>query len=237
MDEKQNLTEWTQAYYQNFKPIPYTEIRQNPENQDEWQVRRSLNYAYKQRGSVVTKRGGSLIKIQKTFTNKNKKEIPTTWYQFIRVKNSRNEKQKKYWLHTVIRHSYPSLIPNGYNTKDFPVIDHLDRNGLNNKLENLKASDQSMNGQNKLGRGISKYKGVSFCKNRPNKPWKTQVVFKDFRKRKTFVTEIEAAIHYDIETLKIFQLHNAGTPLLNFPEKLEEYLDTIKNKGQLELKF
>ena len=35
----------------------------------------------------------------------------------------------------------------------------------------------------------------------------------------------------------MFQLHNAGTPLLNFPEKLEEYLDTIKNKGQLELKF
>ena len=43
--------------------------------------------------------------------------------------------------------------------------------------------------------------------------------------------------YYDLEILKMFQLHNAGTPLLNFPEKLEEYLNTIKNKGQLELKF
>tara|TARA_Y100000401_G_scaffold114945_1_gene117762 strand:- start:885 stop:1592 length:708 start_codon:yes stop_codon:yes gene_type:complete len=235
MDEKQNLTEWTQAYYRGFKPIPYVEIRQNPENQDEWQVRRSLNFAYKHRNSMVTKRAGKLISVSKTHTGKDKNGNHCAWYQYFQLFNL--QKRRKYWLHTVIRHTYPSLIPNGYNAKDFPVIDHLDRNGLNNKLENLKASDQSMNGQNKLGRGISKYKGVSFCKNRPNKPWKTQVVFKDFRKRKTFVTEIEAAIHYDIETLKIFQLHNAGTPLLNFPEKLEEYLDTIKNKGQLELKF
>ena len=54
---------------------------------------------------------------------------------------------------------------------------------------------------------------------------------------KTFETEIGAATYYDEEIIKMFQLHNAGTPLLNFPEKLEEYLDTIKNKGQLELKF
>jgi len=237
MDEKQNLTEWTQAYYRNFKPIPYKEIRQNPENQDEWQVRRSLNFAYKLRNSMVTKCAGKLVKICKTFTNKGKNGIHSNWYQLIRVKPSRNEKQKKYWLHTVIRHTYPSLIPNGYNTKDFPVIDHLDRNGLNNKLENLKASDRAMNSQNKLGQGTSKYKGVSFRKDRPSKPWRTQVKFKGIKKIKNFETEIEAAIYYDQEIIKMFQLHNAGTPLLNFPEKLEEYLDTVKNKGQLELKF
>ncbi len=58
-----------------------------------------------------------------------------------------------------------------------------------------------------------------------------------FKKFKNFETEIEAAIYYDEEIIKMFQLHNVGTPLLNFPEKLEEYLDTLKNKGQLELKF
>ena len=237
MDEKRDLTEWTQAYYHNFKLVPYTEIRQNPENQDEWQIRRSLNYSFKRGKALVTSYAGKLIKIQKTFTNKDKNGVRNTWYQYVRVKASRNEKLKKYWLHTIIRHTYPSLILNGYNTKDFPVIDHLDRNGLNNKLENLKASDQSMNRQNTGPWGISKYKGVSFIKNSRTKPWYAQVKAKGVRKGKTFETEIEAATYYDEEIIKMFQLHNAGTPLLNFPEKLEEYLDTIKNKGQLELKF
>ena len=94
-----------------------------------------------------------------------------------------------------------------------------------------------MNRQNTGPWGISKYKGVSFIKNSRTKPWYAQVKAKGVRKGKTFETEIEAATYYDEEIIKMFQLHNAGTPLLNFPEKLEEYLDTIKNKGQLELKF
>ena len=185
MDEKRDLTEWTQAYHKNFKPIPYTEIRQNPENQDEWQIRRSLNYSFKRRNSLITSYAGKLIKIQKTFTNKDKNAVPNTWYQYVKVKN---ENSKKYWLHTIIRHTYPSLILNGYNTKDFPVIDHLDRNGLNNKLENLKASDKSMNRQNTGPWGISKYKGVSFIKNSRTKPWYAQVKSKGVRKGKTFET-------------------------------------------------
>lgn len=237
MDDKRDLTEWTQAYHLNFKPIPYTEIRQNPENQDEWQVRRSLNYSFKRRNTLITKSAGKLLKIQKTHTHKDKNGEYTNWYQFVTLVPESNKKPKKYWLHTIIRHTYPSLILNGYNTKNFPVVDHLDRNGLNNKLENLKASDQSMNRQNTVASGACKYKGVHFGKSLPNKPWCAQAAFKGSVKSKSFETETEAAIYYDIEMLKMFQLHNAGTPLLNFPEKLEEYLDTIKNKGQLELKF
>ncbi len=237
MNEEIDLTEWTQAYYKNFKPIPYTEIRQNPENQDEWQVRRSLNYSFIRRNAIITATAGKLVTIGETHTAKDKNGANTAWYQHITLATTPNKNGKKYWLHTIIRHTYPSLILNGYNAKDFPIVDHLDRNGLNNKLENLKGSDQSMNIQNRAPQGISKYKGVAFNNRVRTNRWVGKAKFKSGYKTKSFETEIEAAIYYDLEIVKMFQLHNAGTPLLNFPEKLEEYLNTIKNKGQLELGF
>ena len=64
------------------------------------------------------------------------------------------------------------LLHHGYIPK---VIDHIDRNSLNNHIENLRESTQSQNCANKLKNknNTSGYKGVTFCKRK--KMWVAQI--------------------------------------------------------------
>lgn len=56
----------------------------------------------------------------------------------------------------------------GNGAKDFPLIDHKDRNGLNNTRRNLRWADRSGNLANTPSRpgSSSKYKGVTWDKNK-----------------------------------------------------------------------
>lgn len=81
---------------------------------------------------------------------------------------------------------------------DGKIIDHKDRNPLNNQKSNLRFCTKSENTINAPGRknSTSKYKGVSFCK--MVKKWQVQVtvncklVYNDY-----FLSEKEAAIAYN----------------------------------------
>lgn len=98
------------------------------------------------------------------------------------------------------------------------VVDHIDRNGLNNCRENLRVVTHSENYHNypkKKGRSI--FKGVHYFERLKNtKPWQsgTTVNGKSVYWG-TFKTEIEAAKMYDKKIQEIY----GSNAILNFPKK------------------
>jgi hypothetical protein len=73
-------------------------------------------------------------------------------------------------------------------------IDHIDRNPLNNCIENLRVVTKSQNQMNSKARGLSKYKGVSWDKTK----WRARIwVNKKEILLGKFSTEIEAAVAYN----------------------------------------
>lgn len=104
---------------------------------------------------------------------------------------------------------------------DSPFIDHRNGNGLDNRRSNLRHATVLQNTVNvhKKPKGKSKYRGVTFDKKCPNRPWTAQI--SDNKKHKhlgQYATQEEAAKVYDKEA---FRLHGEFT-YLNFPEVLHE---------------
>lgn len=85
-------------------------------------------------------------------------------------------------------------------------IDHIDGNGCNNKMENLREATASQNSMNRKGKKnsiYSKYKGVSFCKTR--KKWVSQIKTNGkFISLGRFHTEEEAYKAYCLAAKKYF---------------------------------
>lgn len=101
------------------------------------------------------------------------------------------------------------------NCNDTHVIDHIDNNGLNNTLVNLRICTQSDNLKKCISTGKSKYKGVSFLTTK-NKSY-IRADIKICSKQKFlgyFKTEIDAAKAYDDAAI----LHHGEFANLNFPE-------------------
>ena len=84
-------------------------------------------------------------------------------------------------------------------------LDHINRNGLDNRKCNLRFATYSQNAQNRFKRvGVtSKYKGVSFYKN--CKRWRAEIHL-NYKKYQIgyFGNEIEAAKAYDIKAKELF---------------------------------
>lgn len=79
-------------------------------------------------------------------------------YKFVNLNG------KKFYIHQLVAMAFLNHTPNGVKN----VVDHIDGNPLNNKLENLQVITQSLNNsKGKKRKGTSsKYKGVSFDKSR-----------------------------------------------------------------------
>lgn len=81
------------------------------------------------------------------------------------------------------------------------MLDHINQDKLDNRIENLREATHSQNSRNKKGRGRSKYRGVSW--HSENDKWRARIKVNG----KTihlglFDTEIEAAQAYDDALIK-----------------------------------
>ena len=105
-------------------------------------------------------------------------------------------------IHRLIMHTPPDL-----------VIDHKDHNGLNNQKSNLRNCTRQQNQRNQTGRGVSKYLGVTYDKDRH--VWRANIkIDKDKKWMGRFPTEIEAAVAYDQKAIIYF----GEFAHLNFPK-------------------
>ena len=86
------------------------------------------------------------------------------------------------------------------------IIDHIDGNGMNNKISNLRSCSHR---ENQLNRGVqlnnkSGYKGVSYCK--LSNKWKAQITHK---KEKIYLglfpSALEASKAYERKALELFK--------------------------------
>ena len=104
---------------------------------------------------------------------------------------------KVYYTHRLI-----FLYHHGYLPKQ---IDHIDRDPLNNYIENLRESTQSQNCMNRKGNknSSSKYKDVSWDEG--TKKWRTHIRINGKLKHLgRFENEIDAAITYNKAAIKYF---------------------------------
>ena len=244
-DKYADLTKWTPACYTGFKEVPFLEIRQNP----------NAYYRYNPNHHISNKDApNSAFRLDGTFLGW---EVKKTAFVSIDGKKYKDRNIKfylggivgksRYWeisfcnkhykVHQLIRYTYPNLIQNGNNIKDFPLVDHFDGNKLNNDIKNIRGANYHLNGQNRIKTGRMDYFGVSKVPNplphRKNYPATINDGGK--QRRKHFFTQKEAAIQYDLWATEIYYIKDGNIPKLNFPENLEQYASEIKNKGQLEL--
>ena len=118
---------------------------------------------------------------------------------------------KKVTLHRIILNP-----PNGLKTN------HIDGNGLNNKLSNLRVATQSQNMANVglLKNNTNGFKGISFI---PKKSlWRAAITVNGKRPYLgCFKLKEDAARAYDDAAVKFF----GPFPQLNFPKKIPEILE------------
>jgi len=97
--------------------------------------------------------------------------------------------RKHFSIHRLIALHY---IINPYNYEE---VDHIDRNRLNNNINNLRWVDKSMNSLNKIKRKDNKtgYKNIIF--NKTKNTYKTDITRNNIRLQKNFKT-LQEAIDY-----------------------------------------
>lgn len=118
-----------------------------------------------------------------------------TQYLYRTVRQGNNKPRKSLRFHRELLKCSSKLL-----------VDHINGNGLDNRLENLRLvtpSQNTMNSKKTQKLKTSKYKGVSFCKR--EKKWRLQVVKNNkVVARGYFNTEIEAAKAYNKAAQELF---------------------------------
>jgi hypothetical protein len=101
-------------------------------------------------------------------------------------------KVKKFTIHQLVAMAFLGHKPNGTNKI---VVDHINNNSLDNRLENLQLISNRENGSKDRKGGTSKFIGVHFCKKLEK--WVASIQINGKSKNLgSFKTEIEASEKY-----------------------------------------
>jgi hypothetical protein len=121
-----------------------------------------------------------------------KEKILNGWIRrdgYIAV-NLMYNKRKTYRLHQLIAITFLNHKPNGHKI----VVDHIDNNKLNNRLDNLQLVSQRLN-VSKDRKGSSKYTGVSW--NKTAKKYKAEITINGkINYLGLFINEYDAHLAY-----------------------------------------
>lgn len=132
-----------------------------------------------------------------------------------------NINRKTTYMHRVI---IESVLGRSLDRKE--EIDHIDGNGFNNQLSNLRIAGRSENMANMQHHknSLSIYKGVHY-RIQYTHPWQSKLM-QDGKNIYLgyFDSEIEAATQYDLGALFCFGQYAQ----LNFPEKIKKYLAKLE---------
>lgn len=125
-----------------------------------------------------------------------------------------NNKRTSISLHKFLWQKWNKKITSRY------VLDHKDRNSLNNTECNLRLASRNQNGynSNKKSNNTSGFKGVTWHKGK----WYSQVTHEGKKYYiGSFLDKLEAAKAYDI---KVKELHGEFA-VLNFPEETRKFVE------------
>jgi len=116
------------------------------------------------------------------------------------IKLYKDSKGKMFYIHRLLAEAF---IPNPNN---YPLIDHIDRNPLNNSLDNLRWANKAINSYNRKSKPhTSKFRGVSWYKK--DKKWEVCI---RINKKNTYIgrfeTEEEGALAFNNFVIS----HNLG---------------------------
>ena len=144
-------------------------------------------YLINKNGEIKSKRKNIIMKC---FNNRG----------YLRIGLRKNGIKKFYNLHRLLAIQF---IP---NPNDYPLIDHIDNNKLNNDLTNLRWITHSGNQRNRDYKNkSSKYRGV--CWDKKDKKWKVAIRIDGKKKHLgCFSNEEEASLVYEKEYEKIMNL-------------------------------
>lgn len=117
---------------------------------------------------------------------------------YFHVRLRKDNKPKTYLTHQLVSMAFLNHKPNGYEL----VIDHINNNPLDNRLENLQIITQRENASKDVKNKTSKYTGVYWCKNK--KKWKAAIRLNGFKKHLgTFINEEDANKIYKLKLKEI----------------------------------
>lgn len=115
-------------------------------------------------------------------------------YNYYQVAFSQDKKQSTKQVHKLVAIAFLNHKPCGYKL----VVDHIDNNSLNNKLNNLQIITQRENAYRTQGEYSSKYKGV--CWNKVKKKWQCNIRINGILKHLGyFINEEEASNTYQLK--------------------------------------
>ena len=133
-------------------------------------------------------------------------------------------KMKKVLAHRIIWQLFNGPIPDG------SVLDHIDRNRLNNKISNLRLATSRQNAQNRIKKSKVGLIGVHYSKLHNN--YEARVTVDG--KKKTFgcfKSKYDAALQRDLVAYEHYGEHG----VYNFPEFVKNYKKIkIENSENLE---
>jgi hypothetical protein len=111
---------------------------------------------------------------------------------YYRKKLSKNNNKKVFSVHQLVAKAFLNHKPNGMNL----VIDHINNDKLDNRVENLQIVTQRFNVYKTQGNYSSDYKGV--CWNKHAKKWRSAITIKGKRKiLGYFENEYDAHLAYE----------------------------------------